>query len=421
MFFRLSPWIVVFSASLFFFFEFIQMTVFNSISSALMQSFQITGTQFGLLSAAYFYANVLFLFPVGLLLDRFSTRKLILTAFGLCITSTFLIAWAQHYYIALIARFLIGAGSTLCLLSASRLASRWLPPQQLGLAIGSVVTLAMLGGFIAQTPMTLLIEFTGWREALTLDAFMGIVFWLIIYYNVQDFPSNYETQHKNNLIELQQKGFLKSIAQALSNPQNWLGGLYTCLLNLSIFIIGSSFGTLFLEQVYKFSKAKASFACSMIFLGTLLGSPILGYISDRLGSRKYPMIFFSLASCLFISLIFFFNLFSWILICTIIFAIGFFSSAQVISYPLIAESNAPALTSSAIALASTLIMGGGALFQPLFGYLLNLEWNNTRMDGIAYYSAHNFHQALLILPTAAWLSVVISLFVKETYARGPTQ
>lgn len=85
-------------------------------------------------------------------------------------------------------------------------------------------------------------------------------------------------------------GFWPSIIKALSNSQNWFGGLYTSLLNISIFIIGSSFGSLYLEQAYHFTKTQASFCSSMIFIGTIFGSPILGNLSDRIGLRRRPMI-----------------------------------------------------------------------------------------------------------------------------------
>ena len=52
---KLTPWIVCFSAALFFFYEFIQMNMFNSVSSDLMQAFSINATQLGNLSSIYYY------------------------------------------------------------------------------------------------------------------------------------------------------------------------------------------------------------------------------------------------------------------------------------------------------------------------------------------------------------------------------
>ena len=58
-------WVVTLTASLFFFYEFIQLIFPNAIDIQLMQSFNLNATQLGLLVSTYFWANALFLFPAG--------------------------------------------------------------------------------------------------------------------------------------------------------------------------------------------------------------------------------------------------------------------------------------------------------------------------------------------------------------------
>ena len=78
-------WIVTLTASLFFFYEFIQLNLFNAIAVDLMQDFHLDAAQLGNLSSMYFYANALFLFPAGMMLDRFSAKKLLLFAVALLV------------------------------------------------------------------------------------------------------------------------------------------------------------------------------------------------------------------------------------------------------------------------------------------------------------------------------------------------
>ncbi|MBL4647659.1 MAG: MFS transporter, partial [Gammaproteobacteria bacterium] len=302
--FPLQAWVVVLAASLFFFYEFVQMTMFNSISADLMQSFHISGKEFGFLSAAYFYGIVSCLFPAGLLLDRFSTRKLVLGAFGVCIISTIFMALAMHFYMAFIARFIIGASTSLCFVSAIRLASRWFSPTRLAFVVGVIVTMAMLGGFVAQTPFTLLVDYLAdWRYAVLVNAGLGVLFWLLIYFNVKDFPASYQQTHQANLKKLESMGFWHTIWCAIMNTQNWLAGLFTSFMNLSVFLLASSFGSLYLMQINHFSKAQASWVSSMIFLGTIIGSPLLGALSDKWCLRRMPMIITAVISLLLVLII----------------------------------------------------------------------------------------------------------------------
>ena len=60
---KVLPWLVVFSAASFFFYEFIQMNMFSSLDPDLMHDFSINATQLSRLASTYFYANLLFLFP----------------------------------------------------------------------------------------------------------------------------------------------------------------------------------------------------------------------------------------------------------------------------------------------------------------------------------------------------------------------
>src|SRR5579864_1897820 len=103
-------WLVTLTASLFFFYEFIQLNLFNAIDVQLMQAFHLDAPALGRLSSMYFIGNVLFLFPAGMLLDRFSTKKLLLFAVTLCTLGTFVFAVAQHYFLAAIGRFFVGMG-----------------------------------------------------------------------------------------------------------------------------------------------------------------------------------------------------------------------------------------------------------------------------------------------------------------------
>lgn len=181
-------WFVVLTAGLFFFYEFIQMNLFDAISGSLIHEFGITASSLGQLSSYYFIANVLFLFPAGILLDRYSTRIVILVSMGVCVMGTTLLSFAPNFHWAIISRFFTGIGSAFCFLSAIRLASRWFEPKHMALVTGLLVTMAMLGGMLAQTPMSILVSMFSWRETLLIDALMGIILMLFIASVVRDYP-----------------------------------------------------------------------------------------------------------------------------------------------------------------------------------------------------------------------------------------
>ena len=231
-------WFVTLTAALFFFYEFIQMNFFNAINTQLRETFHLDAIQLGQLFSMYFYANALCLFPAGNLLDRFSPKRLLLGAVMLCTAGTFIFGIATEYWVAALGRFMVGMGASFCFLSCIRIASRWFPPQRMALVTGVVVTMAMLGGLVAQTPFAFLTEHLGnWRTAMMLNVGLGIVIVIAILFIVQDRPPDALAEAKNDQQHLKELGLWRCIKLAALNPQNWFGGLYTALVNLPVFIL----------------------------------------------------------------------------------------------------------------------------------------------------------------------------------------
>jgi MFS family permease len=414
---RMQPWIVVFSAAMFFFFEFTQLNMFNSLNPYLYRDFHLKSTaQLGGLAACYMYANVLFLFPAGVLLDRFSTRVIILLAMLSCVTSTLLFSFSQYLWQAEICRFVTGIGGAFCLLSAVRVASRWFPPQRMALIVGLVVTFAMSGAMIAQTPFTILAHDFGWRTTLLINALVGYAMLAVIMFFVKDFPEGDRAAIEHQHHVLHDAGFLRPVLQAFGSLQNWMAGLYASLTNLPVFILGS-WGIMFLHQAHHMSREQASVVTSAMFVGLMVGSPFFGWISDRLGQRRLPMLlggFFCLLSVLPIII---WAQLSFTALLITFFLIGFMSSAQIISYAVVSESNPLELTGVAESLASILIMSGGFLI-PLFAVFLNIGWHPHYLAGVPQYALHQFRQGLLLMPVAFVLSIIAAFVVKETHCRS---
>lgn len=408
------PWIVCFTAALFFFYEFIQMNMFNAISNDLMRDFSITATQLSKLSSIYFYANLLF-FPVaGTLLDRFSTRRIILITLFLCVLGIGIFSQSHTLFVAGIARFISGVGSAFCFLSSIRLASRWFPANRMALISGLIVAMAMTGGMVAQTPLTFLTELVGWRNALLMDSFLGIIIAAIIWKFVQDYPPNFQAQ-KENKEQLKAMGLLTTWRISYLNIHNWLAGLYTCFMNLPVAVLGAIWGNLYLTQVHHLTSIQASYAATFLFLGNIVGCPALGWISDRLRRRRLPMAISVLISLVLILLVMYTPDLSLAQYLILFFLLGFMTSAQIISYPLVAESNPKQLTATAVSVISFSVISGYPVFQQLFGRLLDHQWQGQMIDNVRVYTASNFHFALMIIPIAFVLAFLISLCVRETY------
>lgn len=400
-------WLVCFSAGLFFFYEFFQLNLFDVINQSLRDDFQLDASALSWLSSAYLWANILFLLPAGVLLDRFSVRRVMLIAMMLCVVGTVGFGLTHAFVWAFFFHFLSGIGNAFCFLSCVVLASRWFPPHRQALVIGSLVTMAFLGGMMAHSPLAYLNAHFGWRQALMIDGGVGALVFLWLCLIVKDRPAMNRMQSEAAIEPL-----TTAFIHALQNRQNYLCGLYTSCLNLPIMVLGALWGGSYLSAGYHLSVIQASHVVSFLFIGSMLGCPLMGWLSDALGLRKLPMCMGAILSLLVFIPLFLGLALSKDSLCLIFFAIGFFTSAQVIAYPFITESNRLAHTGAAIGLASVIIMGGGGVGQIVFGKLVKYHADSASQ----HYSAIDFQYALWMFPAAILVALLALMLTRESRA-----
>ncbi|MBA2653393.1 MAG: MFS transporter [Tatlockia sp.] len=404
------PWVVCFSASLFFFYEFIQGNMFASIADEIMRDFHVEADKMAYLSSIYYVSNVIFLFVAGFLLDKYSTKKTMLLAMLLCVLSTFILAQAQSFYLALFCRFVTGIGSAFCFLGPIRLASRWFPPKQMALVAGVIVTIAMSGGMLAQYPLTLLVAQVGWREALVQIGWLGSAMLVFMYFGIIEKTQN--TAHR----VVQKINFLDTVKKTYLNSQILRAAAFTSLMNMAIAVYGAMMGSLYLVQKMGVAKEEAAVVNTMLFLGAILGGPLIGWCSDKLGLRVLPMKVGAVASFVTMLAVLFVPV-SLPMMKVLFFLLGFFTASQIISYALVAESSSFLMTATAVSVISILTQGGYILYQNLFSYLLTQHGEMQMIHDVPTYSLGDYQYAALIFPLGLIIAFLVLFGLKETHCR----
>lgn len=400
------PWLICLSAGLFFFYEFFQLNIFDVINHSLRESFNISAIELSWMSSSFIWANVLFLLPAGVIIDHFAVNKVIFIALLICILGTLGFGLTNSFPLATFFHSLTGLGNAFCFLSCVVLVSRWFPPNRQALVIGCIVTMAFLGGMAAHTPFSYLNTQFGWRQAILIDAALGAVILMWILYIVRD-------KKMPLVVGKSQQSWLHSCRIAIRNKQTWLAGLYTSCLNLPIMVLCALWGSSYLATVHKLNPIDASNIISLIFIGSIFGGPLVGLLSDLHGRRKPLMLFGAATSFLLVSPLIFGGILSKLTLSFIFFFLGVVSSTQIISYPLIAESNDKSNTGIATGIASVIIMSGGGVAQVLFGKIMQNTTGNVAMQ----YSVDSFKQAMLIFPITALIAIIATLFIRETYCK----
>ncbi len=400
---KLSPYIVCFTAALFFAYELMQLHMLNAIAPMLMSELQLNAANFGLLGSTYLLADVIFLIPAGIILDKVSARKVILVAMILCILGTFGFALAPTFKIACLAHFISGIGNAFCFLSCIILITQWFEASKQSLIIGLVITTGMVGGFIAQSPFSALSEMLSWRGALMVDGVIGFAILSLVALFVHD---NVKIKQTTSL----SIGFFKGLKKSFLNRQNIACGLYISFMNMPLMIIGAVYGSLFLTEAHHISLTQSSFVISMICVGTIIGSPIFGHLGDK-GNKKRLMAMGSLFSILTFITIMFTSSMSTFTLITLFLLLGFFTSSQVLGYPLITDHADKEITGTSTSVAAVIIMGLPMFLGPLTGRIMDTL--STTIDGVQFFPRESFMTAFLIFPIGFFIALSLVSIIKE--------
>ncbi|WP_084429450.1 MFS transporter [Aliagarivorans marinus] len=406
-----SPTLVVFSAGAFFFYSFIQMTLLGTetMKAFFMDNLALSSAaEFGNFAGAFLYGTVLMLIPAGVILDKYSVKKSLLATLLLMIACSFGLSITTDVFSASLLRFLMGAAHCIAFMAPFRLAPRWFPSEKLALVAGSLVAFAVFGGFVSGAPLLAIINATSVQIAMVLNTLLGGIILLMVLLFVQDSPDG-EVEAQGLQISL-----IEGLKLAAKNKQNWLAGTFIGMLNLSVLLLGAVWGTTYLRFINpEFTEATYTGIIGMIFIGTMLGSPVTGLISDKLQSRKKAMLGGAIISLAIMLLIMFPPSTSAGFFYVMFLLLGILTSAQSIGYPVIGESNQDKVLGTANGLSAVILMGIGAIGQPFFGKLVSSFGGTSSASPLQMQAA--LQSAIWIMPIAFVISIVCVLFLDETF------
>ena len=149
---------------------------------------------------------------------------------------------------------------------------------------------------------------------------------------------------------------------------------------------------------------------SIFFLGWAIFSPLVGWFSDLI-ERRNPLLQVGAAAyiILFAVVVFYTpDSAAWLMI--ILFMTGALGSTVTVCFAISKEHNNPALGSTALGLMNMFVVGSGAVMQPLVGWLLDLNWAGTIIDGARVYDANAYKigfSSLLLVMTFALIGTFI--------------
>jgi MFS family permease len=128
--------------------------------------------------------------PVGMLLDRFGSVRMVISGSLLMAAGQALLAFTHQAPGAMVARVLVGAGDAMTFISVLRIVPVWFPPRRVPLLSQLTGIVGQLGQVLSAVPLVALLGGPGWTEAFMSAAGTSLFVVLIVAAVLHDTPEN---------------------------------------------------------------------------------------------------------------------------------------------------------------------------------------------------------------------------------------
>ena len=371
----------------------------------LMREFGATALILGNLSAFYFYPYAVLQIPIGLWMDRTGPRATMTLACAVVALGCYVFASSESLQCAYAGRFLIGVGCALTWPGFLMVVHQWFPSRFAFLAgIGQVG--AMFGGILGQAPLAAAVGRYGWQNTMLALAATGVLLSVALSLSV-----------RNRVMTSQvDDGSWHSLKTVMREPHSWFAAVFSLSMAAQILAFGGLWGVPFLSLAYGIERTSAAGIVSLMFAGSALGAVLTGWWSDRTSTREIPMMVSALlclgAGCSVIIIP------DWRLpilsALTLLWGLG--TGGLVLGFAVAREANPSNASGLVVGLVNTFVVGSGAVFQLLIGFLLDFKWQGAIENGVRLYASDHYRLALmsLMVVVVIGMACVVGIRVSRT-------
>src|SRR3954467_13583274 len=391
-------WLVT---AVYYFYQYILRSAPSVMMPQLSAGFGLSAAAVASLVGLFYYGYSPFSLVAGVAMDRLGPRRVV--PFGAAAVGLGALLFATgNSSLAGAGRFLQGAGGVFALVGAVYIASTYFPASRAATLIGATQMFGMAGGSAGQFVVGPMIAAgVVWSTFFVGMGILGLALSATLFVLLpeeQPKPRDHDAM----------KNAARSLLLVFRNPQSILCGIIAGLLFIPTTIFDMIWGVRYLQEARGLDYASAVMRSASVPLGWIVGCPLLGLLSDRLGGRK-PVIASGalvLLACM-----------AWILYgrpnvvppYLVGLVAGLASGAAMLPYTVIKEANPPEASGTATGVVNFLNFTFSALLGPVFGWvLLSVSGGGTTM------TLEHYQTAFEPLLYGVAIAMVLTFFLKET-------
>lgn len=243
----------------------------------LVDAFAIDKPAAGLAISVFFLAWGIAGLPGGLLMDRYDNRHLALIGTVVFVAACLATAFAPNYGVFLAARLAGGATGAFIWTANANIVSKVFPESKLALGTSLFVAAGPVGQAIAQFVGPTLAGQFGWRAVFVAYPVLAVIGIPILYLALGE------------AVRSEEAVSLAKFGRTLRNP-TILAVALASAASFALFVFFSSWMPTYAAEVLSIDLAAAGAATALMPFAGVISRPGGGWISDRIGGRRRPVI-----------------------------------------------------------------------------------------------------------------------------------
>ncbi len=239
--------------------------------------FDISATQLSMFTVLQLLVYAGMQVPVGVALDRYGSRKVLLAGLVLMTIGQLAFAFVTAFPAAVLARGVIGAGDAMIFTSVLRLVTVWFLVRQAPLVTQLTGQIGQLGAILAAGPLSFALHAWGWTRTFAAASAVGVVLMVAVAVLVVDSP-----YRSGAVVRVKLLALARSLRQVWGNPGTRLGlwSHFTAQFSGTVFLM--LWGYPFLIRAEGLTPAQAGTLLTVMTGWVILTGPALGWLVGRL-------------------------------------------------------------------------------------------------------------------------------------------
>ena len=390
--------------SIYYFYQYVMRSAPAVMMPQLTEAFGVTAVGLTSLLGLFYFGYAPFSLVAGVAMDQLGPRRAVPMGAAVIGVGALLFATGDTT-LASIGRFLQGAGGVFALIGAAYLATTNFPASMAATLIGVTQMFGMAGGSAGQFLVGPAIGGgLAWNQFWLFMGVAGIVIAGLLFVSLPRSPPRAPAEGGKSTAL---REAVVAIGVVFRNPQSILCGLIAGLIFIPTTIFDMLWGVRFLQEAHDMPYGLAVMRSASVPFGWIIGCPLFGMISDRLGRRK-PVIIFGAAGLLLCLLLILYGPPGLLPPYSLGLVAGIASGVAMLPYTVIKEANRPEHSGTATGVVNFINFSFSALLGPVFSGLLTRVSQGGERELVHYQAAFQ----PLIYGVA--LAILLTLFLRET-------